>query len=191
MRSSSRVGVLATLVYVASALLGEGCASTYVPYSTPVAAPRDTVAASVYKAVVSEVFKGAPPATIYVQSTTEVYVARPNPLRSFPADVEAPPELLERLWAISRVPRSADSLSLPTGSRGLHDAKLVNPEAREELPPRSFAFSPVAVSRDGKQALLHYEFHCGGLCGYGYLTWLERSSDGRWRYRATWHLVSM
>jgi hypothetical protein len=44
--------------------------------------------------------------------------------------------------------------------------------------------SPVAFSADSLDALVYYEYHCGGLCGRGDAVWLNRSAaTDRWRLR--------
>lgn len=53
--------------------------------------------------------------------------------------------------------------------------------------PKIFAFATVTsitYSRDGRRALLHLSYYCGGTCGSGHVVALERQADG-------WHVVRL
>ena len=172
-------------------LLVAGCAGSpaYLPHSTAVPVPRDSIRANVYAVVMRHAFEGESPSVIYVGSTTDQFRLRDVPSRRNPPGTPLPQELARQLEAISRLPRPVDSLSLPAGTRVLHEPRETSPEAGNTLPLPFLTFSPIALSSDAREALLYFEYHCGVLCGYGDVAWLSRSEDGQWRPRATWRLV--
>ena len=45
------------------------------------------------------------------------------------------------------------------------------------------SWSRISYGNDGRQALLYYEYHCGGLCGRGDLVLLARDDDDKWHVR--------
>jgi hypothetical protein len=85
-------------------------------------------------------------------------------------------------------PKPFDSASFPAGTRMISKADI---DARfDEKIPRSWdefkrrygaagwiSFSEAILSRDGLDALVYYEAHCGGLCGEGGYAWLHRDSQ--------------
>jgi hypothetical protein len=110
-------------------------------------------------------------------------------LSSIPATL---PTLLE---SVSAAKRSSTVLPLHRPVRILTSAEL---SEIFERPGRSgwqefyrryprqrsyLRFTPVAFSADTLDALVYYEYYCGGLCGEGSAVWLRGQSSGRWQVR--------
>ena len=172
---------IAVALFWTSAVCLTSCAQ-YVEFSAIVAPPRDTAAASVYSAIVSFAYEGrsSPPRVLYVESTTEMVLAGAEGSSHDPPDDKARFEVVAaRLAALSRVPLAAEQLSLPAGTRVLHD--IDRPGTRPFVDV--FTFSPVAFSDDRNDALAEFTYHCAPLCGHGGLIWLRRDSTGKWSVR--------
>jgi hypothetical protein len=50
--------------------------------------------------------------------------------------------------------------------------------------------SPVALSADTVDALVYYEYRCGGLCGSGGIAWITRRGTSHWHVRKITHVWS-
>ena len=103
-----------------------------------------------------------------------------------------PRELMVRLGNVSATREPIASLALP-----LPVHRLTRTELREifQLGPfggwREFdrryprargysSFTRIVYPSDDRQALVYYEYHCGGLCGGGNLVLLTRGDDRSW-----------
>src|SRR5687768_16822131 len=122
-RALVRMNSRAQLILAVTPLLMAGCAGSpaYLTDSTAVPVPRDSIRANVYAVVMRHAFEGEPPSVIYVGSTTDQFRLRDIPSRSNPPGTPLPQELARQLEAISLLPRPVDSLSLPAGTRVLHE----------------------------------------------------------------------
>jgi len=46
-------------------------------------------------------------------------------------------------------------------------------------------FSPIAYSRDGREAMFYYRMVCGSLCGEQTIVWETKDGKGRWQIKRT------
>lgn len=160
-------------------------------------APRAAPERAVYGAVFAHVFRGTPPDTVVMAESTVVFYAPaldgavPEWRRQYAV---VPAALPHALAALSGRPVPTAALPLPRPAvvlgaaamramfQGGTDAGWAAfhrrfPRARVRL-----SVSPVAFSVDGAEAVVYYEYDCGGLCGGGDLAWLARSATG-WAVR--------
>ena len=172
--------IAAAQLWTSAVVCLTSCAQ-YAEFSTGVAPPRDTAAASVYSAIVSFAYgRSSPPRVLYVESTTEIVLSGAERGPEEPPDDKARFEVLvTRLGALSRVPLAAEQLSLPAGTRVFHDVDRPGTRSFVDV----FTFSPVAFSDDRNDALAYFTFHCAPLCGHGGLIWVRRDSTNKWSVR--------
>jgi hypothetical protein len=52
-----------------------------------------------------------------------------------------------------------------------------------------WAFTPVAYSADGNDAMFAYSEYCGRTCGEDVVVWARKNAAGRWEVRRTAILV--
>jgi hypothetical protein len=140
--------------------------------------PRAT---AVYQAVIDSALRtGARKAIVVRDSSLRFNLPGGNVVPEWSARFAAiPPSLPPRLATASRTRVPSERLALPMPvvvmTRVVQDSLFrADPGAswlaffhRFPDAPGYFGFSPVVFSDDGSQALLYYEFHCGGLCGWG------------------------
>lgn len=89
---------------------------------------------------------------------------------------EVPDDTLEALAKVAKRAVKHDSL-------GISDDVFWHWRVIYDGLPSIFAFakvSSIAYNRDGRHALLHLSYYCGGTCGSGHVVALERRADG-WR----------
>ncbi len=166
--------------------------------SSPRNAPARAPSAAVYARILDSIFVGRLPDTIVVRDSTLVFAgAGPLTVESFQREYDAfPSDLVARLIEISSPRRSAESLGIRVRpirfftSEDRANILLNNPNDfwmhfRERFADASglLTFSPVAFSTDGTQALLYYDYACGGRCGNSDLVWLSPGSNKRWQIR--------
>lgn len=159
---------------------------------TPAGAPE----AAVYAALIDSVYTRPVPDTLLLgDSTVDFHAPRggiPTWRTQFDSIPGALPPVLE---AVSRSKRASATLPLSRPmrivtegerreifARGI-DAGWMEFYRRYPRQRNYLRFSPVAFSRDSLDAMVYYEYHCGGLCGGGDAVWLTRRDDQRWRVR--------
>ncbi len=152
--------------------------------------------AAVYAALIDSLYQHPLPETLLVSDSTLTICVPRGGAASWRAQLDSIPSgLPAALETISSAKRSSASLPLPRPVRILTEATLRElfaggprrgwEEFARRYPGqrRYSAFSPVAFSSDGGEALVYYEYHCGGRCGAGIVVWLTRRRDGRWGVR--------
>ena len=61
------------------------------------------------------------------------------------------------------------------------DVRILTDNSTEEGAPSWVPHRRPATEARAEDALIHYEYHCGGRCGAGELAWLRRDQAGHWR----------
>jgi hypothetical protein len=161
----------------------------------PVDAARAAPAA-VYAALIDSVFTRPVPDTLLVAESTLVFRAPVGGVSAWRTQFDSLPTGLPRaLESASAFRQSSEELPLPRPTRIVTRRELREIFARgiergwEEFArryPRQrnyLQFSRVVFTSGYADALVYYEYHCGGLCGGGEIVWLVPSDNGRWRVR--------
>jgi hypothetical protein len=159
----------------------------------PVAQPNSEVA--VLAALLDSWYRNGLPDTLVVWDSTLSFRPPENPTNpSWIAQYDSlPRELVVELARISAQRASAARLELPRPVRLLSATEHRQifregprgwPEFHRRFPSARayFAFTPVVFGPGGRDALVYFEYHCGGLCGGGNLVWLQ-SAEQSWRVR--------
>ncbi|MHB1297506.1 MAG: hypothetical protein ACYC0B_03160 [Gemmatimonadaceae bacterium] len=157
---------------------------------------RVSVEADVYAALLDSIGLKPIPDTLLVGDSSLQFRAPAGGVASWRTQFDSIPSELPRRLEVasqSRIPSLALALPRP--------AKVVTPAELREIfatgpggwaefyrrypKQRSYIrLSPVAFSDDSLNALVYYEYHCGGLRGGGDAVWLARlSSTSRWHVR--------
>lgn len=160
----------------------------------PVVAPPVSPETAVYAAVLDGIGMGSLPDTLLFRDSTLQFPA--GAVRSFRDQFDSmSSQLPVRLEEISKTRVATESLALPRPMRVLTGAEFREifsggpggwAEFNRRYPKqRGFlGLSPVAFSADSLDALVYYEYNCGGRCGRGATVWLSRSTAAdRWRVR--------
>ena len=158
--------------------------------------PRDLgdSRAEVYQAILDTLFAARRPGVILIQdSSVKFWSSRSDVLPGTQADF--PEELLTQLNTLSVSVRPLGGLGVPAEWRRVPLAQIMglfhtNPDvgwsnfhARYPDSQGWLGVTPIAMSQDGKRAIVYCEWHCGSLCGVGSLASIARDEHGRWRVR--------
>jgi hypothetical protein len=147
---------------------------------------------AVYAAVLREAFGRRQVPRLVLADSTLVLPRTNNATDSdWIREYEAvPADLRARLGTLGRIAIACDRIGLPRRivcsvapvSRGVDSGgpQLGGLSTRER---RLLGLSQVAFSADSSQALVYYEYVCGGLCGEGTALWLVRTSSGEWQVK--------
>lgn len=154
-----------------------------------------SVEADVYAALLDSLERKPLPDTLLVGDSSLRFRAPTGGVSSWRGEFNAiPPDLPRRLEAASRKRVPSHLLGLPRPLKVLTRAELAEIfgagpagwiEFHRRYPhQRSYIeLSPVAFSTDSLDALVYYEYHCGGRCGGGDAVWLSRTSTA-----SGWHV---
>ena len=136
------------------------------------------------------------PDTLVVAESTFTFKVPQGSVPSWRAAFdEIPAALPAALETRSRDKRTSAGLPLPRPIRIVTDAALREifapgvgdgwKEFNRRYPRQRtyYQFSPVAFSTDSLDALVYYEYRCGGRCGGGNAVWLTRRDNVRWQVR--------
>lgn len=158
--------------------------------------PRRDAPSRVYAAVIDSVFTRGVPDTLLVAESTLAFRAPSGGIPAWRAQFDSlPAGLPAALESASAFRQSSDQLPLPRPIRVVTRRELREIFAAgidagwKELArryPRQrqyIQFSPAVFTSGYTDALVYYEYHCGGLCGGGEIVWLQPAGDGRWRVR--------
>jgi hypothetical protein len=154
--------------------------------------------AAVYAVVLHEIYRGSLPDTVVATDSTLLLRAPSGGVPWWGQRFDSIPSELPASLVAASAPRIATAtLPLPRPVRVLSAAEIRSlfregPHAGWEQFHRRFpdarlylALSPVAFGADNSQALVYYEYYCGGLCGAGNAVWLTREPTGMWVVRKT------
>jgi hypothetical protein len=148
----------------------------------------------VYQAILDTLFAVNRPGVILIQdSSVKFWSSRSDVLPAIEADF--PEDLLTQLNALSVSVRPSGELGVPAEWRRIPLTQIMglfhtNPDvgwnnfySRYPDSQGWLGVTPIAMSQDGKRAIVYYEWHCGSLCGVGSLASIVRDGRGRWRVR--------
>lgn len=169
--------------------------------TTPAPTPPGTIASpesGVYAALVDAIHERRAPDTLLLGDSTLAFRVSRDAVPSWRAEFDSIPATLATLLeTVSAAKRSSAALPMPRPVRIVTSAELSEifesrgrggwQEFYRRYPrQRSYLrFTPVAFSADTLDALVYYEYYCGGLCGWGSAVWLRRQSNGRWQVQKT------
>lgn len=149
---------------------------------------------AVYTALVDAIHARAVPDTLLLEDSTLAFRVPRDAVPSWRAEFDSIPATLPTLLeTVSTAKRSSTVLPLPRPVRIVTSTELGEifesrgrggwQEFYRRYPRhRSYLrFTPVAFSADTLDALVYYEYYCGGLCGGGNVVWFRRQSNGRWQ----------
>lgn len=177
------------------------CGGSAAPDPVPAAAGGRTagytrLAAAVYAALLDSVHTRLAPDTLLVADSTLTFRVPTEGLSSWHALFDSLPKgLAAALQATSRDKQRSATLPLPRPTQLITSATLREIFAggisggwaefyRRYPRQRNYLrFSPVAFTTDSLDALVYYEYRCGGRCGGGNAVWLTRRDGTRWRVR--------
>lgn len=149
--------------------------------------PSAPVASDVYAALLQSIGKPIPDTLLMAESSLQ-FTLPTGATPAWQAQLDSiPPALAKRLAKESQHQVSSLTLALPRPAIVLGRAEFAEifaqgprgwPEFHRRYPKQSgyFGLSPVAFSSDSLDALVYYEYHCGGLCGSGAAAWLHRGT---------------
>ena len=153
--------------------------------------------AAVYAALLDSIGPKPLPDTLLLGDTT---LSFRMPSREVPAEWRAqfdsiPEDLPLKLEEASLRRRPSSELRLPRPASFVTRTELIDifvngPHGWQDFYQRYPAHrgymesSPIAFTTDSLNALVYYEYRCGGLCGHGEVVWLRRQTrDAPWRIR--------
>lgn len=152
--------------------------------------------AAVYAALIDSVFTRPVPDTLLVAESTLVFRAPVGGVPAWRTQFDSlPAGLPAALESAGSFRQSSDQLPLPRPTRivtrrELREIFSVGIDggwkefARRYPRQRNYLqFSAVVLTAGYTDALVYYEYHCGGLCGGGEIVWLAPAGNGRWRVR--------
>lgn len=173
------------------------CAScTWATPSTEQSAPV-ALEEGAYAGLLLHIYRGTPPDTVVAIDSTLVFRVptggRPEWRREFD-DIPAPltkslADTSARRFPIGRLPLSRRVRALTAEEQRTIFGDGVNTgweRFHSQFPGAGqyIGLTPVVFNAGRTQALVYYEYHCGGLCGGGTLALLTREA-GVWRVRKT------
>lgn len=169
------------------------CGPTAGPASV---APRVAPERAVYAALIDSVYTRPVRDTLLLGDSTIGFRAPSGGILTWRTQFDSIPRALPlALDEVSRVTRASATLPLSRPVRIITDAERreifargievgwVEFYRRYPRQRRYLRFSPVAFSSDSLDAMVYYEYYCGGLCGGGNAVWLTRRDDHTWRVR--------
>ncbi len=132
---------------------------------------------AIYEAVVRDALGDMPDALLVIDSTL-AYEPKRVWGDTMPERVLALARELQRISAHSGPARE---LALPHAARFLPRTEAMVLADRGLGGTKVLAVTPIALSPDGREALVYYDVLCGALCGQGASVWLIRRGNGVWR----------
>ena len=183
---------LAALVGVACAARHTAEAPSAQSHTASVTAESDS---AIYAAFLETLNRDPERDTLHVEELSKTF-------GGFSAHYDSvAPGLVAALQKMSEPKRPTTSLHLPPPIRLIAESTAVRLAdsgllgALGAVPDRPqgtrglWAFTPVAYSADGNDAMFAYSEYCGRTCGEDVVVWARKNTAGRWEVRRTAILV--